>query len=330
MNHRIRIIDIDDASEEKWLEICEACEYSTFFHTPQWANLYYVYTERRVKPTPRIITFEDKSRAIILLSRENFFRGLLKKYISSPAGTFGGWISADLLTIDHTRAMLDYMLKLPDLFWRENPYDPFLRTLPIPGAADEFTQTIDLTQSPESLQKSISRAHAKALRKAIREEVTIHESCDLADWKQHFSAYESSLNRWKKNGTLKKSAQPYSWKMFELLFISKSPHIKLWYARYKGNLAASVLCFYWKHHAVAWHGAALEEFFNVRPNNLLYQHMIDHAKKCGYRWFDCNTPGGLSGVVEFKDNLGTQHLSSRLVDKASPVRNILRKIRRTL
>ena len=324
----IRIVDDCSASTELWEEVAVACDYATFFHTPEWADIFSRYTKGRIHPAPRKITFEDNVCAVIPLCRKQYLSGAFQIYLSSPVGTFGGWLSRDTVTPPHTRLLIDYMLNLDDVAWRENPYDPLLGALSIEGAVDDFTQVVDLTQSPDALQKLASRAHAKAVRKALREGVTVDEAHSLDDWEQHFRAYELSLVRWKKAGTEKKHFKPYTWELFKIIFKNKSPHCKLWCARYKGLIAASVLCFYWNTHAVAWHGSALEEFFGVRPNNLLYQHMIDHAREAGYRWFDCNTPGGLKGVVEFKDNLGTQRLRSRLLDKASTKRKILHKIKR--
>jgi lipid II:glycine glycyltransferase (peptidoglycan interpeptide bridge formation enzyme) len=94
-------------------------------------------------------------------------------------------------------------------------------------------------------------------------------------------------------------------------------------------VAASVICFYWNNHAVAWHGAAFEEFFDLRPNNLLYDHMIRSAFHQGYQWFDCNPAGGLAGVIAFKDNLGALRMQSRIVDQSSLVKKtglFIRKI----
>ena len=328
MKDPIRIIDDSSASMRLWEEVSVACPYATYFHSPEWGDIFYKYTRGRIHPAPRRITFEDNVCVVLPLCRKQYLKGAFKVFLSSPAGTFGGWLSRDALRSPHTRTLIDYMLKLDNIAWRENPYDPLLSAFPIEGAADDFTQVVDLAQSPDALQKVASRAHAKALRKARREGVTVDEAHSLVDWKQHFRAYELSLVRWKKAGTEKRHFKPYTWDLFKIIFEKKTPHCKLWCARYKGSIAASVICFYWNKHAVAWHGAALEEFFNVRPNNLLYQHMIDHAREEGYHWFDCNTPGGLKGVVEFKENLGTQRKRSRVLDKASRERKILRKIKR--
>jgi hypothetical protein len=328
MKNHLRITRVSNSPLSLWRDVAAACSYATYFHTPEWADIFCRYTKGRLCPAPRTITFDDGVSILLPLSRRRLFGGVFQMFLSSPAGTFGGWISRDAVKPSHTQAMIDYMHAFDDIVWRENPYDPFTATFPIAGAADDFTQVIDLTQSDEALRKSASRAHAKALRKARREGVIIGEAQSLDDWKQHFRAYELSLVRWKKAGTEKKYVKPYAWDLFNIIYQKKSPLCKLWCARYKGVVAASVLCFYWNKHAVAWHGSALEEHFAVRPNNLLYQHMIDHARQAGFRWFDCNTPGGLKGVVEFKDNLGTQRLKSRVVDKASKKRKMFQKIKR--
>jgi hypothetical protein len=327
MKDLVKILDDISAPLSLWEDVAATCRYATYFHTPEWADIFCRYSQGRIRPSPRLLIFEDDVCAIVPLCLKDFFGGAYQLYLSSTAGTFGGWISRDRLSAGHTRALIDYMLKMDNITWRENPYDPLLGSLEIAGAADDFTQVIDLTQNEHELQNAVSRAHAKALRKATREGVVIYETDSMADWEQHFRAYESSLIRWKKAGTVKKLYKPYTWDIFKIIIEKKSPHCKLWCARYKGLIVASVLCFYWNSHAVAWHGSALEEFFSVRPNNLLYQHMIDHARKSGYHWFDCN-PAGQHGVVDFKDNLGTQRRKARFLDKASKERKILQTLRK--
>ena len=324
----IRIIDDFCASRTQWQETCDACPYATYFHTPEWAELFSAYTRGRLKPVTRKITFDDHRSVIVPLCRIDYVHGVFKIYQSAAAGTFGGWISVDPLGVAHAQTLVEYMLGLGNISWRENPYDPCLREVAIPGSIDDFTQTIDLTKSAAQLIAASSRAHVKALNKARREGVTVKEAEGIDDWLCHYTAYEQSLVRWKNAGTAKKLVKPYTWELFNAIFEKKSPHCKLWCARYKEKIAASVLCFYWNRHAVAWHGAGLEEFFEKRPNNLLYQHIVFHARDNGFSWFDCNTPGGLKGVVEFKDHLGTQRLKSRIVDKISFLRKILRKVKR--
>jgi hypothetical protein len=325
---KIRIIDDRIATLNEWNEACNECEYSTYFHTPQWVDIFSSYTHGRLKPYPKKITFSDNCSVIISLSKISHLKGCYSTYISSPAGTFGGWISKDKLNSDHAGALTGYMLKFSNITWRENPYTPCLKDIAIPGSIQDFTQTIDLSLSMEDIEKSASRAHVKALNKATREGVFIREAQSIADWQEHFRNYELSVERWKKSGTAKKMVKPYTWAIFKNIMDKDPGHCKLWCAIYKNKIAASVLCFYWNRHAVAWHGSALDECFGVRPNNLLYQHMIVNAKENNYGWFDCNTPGGLKGVVEFKDHLGAMRLTSRFVDKTSISRKCARAIKK--
>jgi hypothetical protein len=309
---------------DEWLGVCLCCPYATYFHTPEWAMLFSAYTKGAFQPFPRIITFSDNRRALVPLSYKRHAKGFLKTFLSSPAGTFGGWIARQPLTIGHTKALSNYLQSFSNIVWRENPYDPVLKDIDIKHSTNDFTQTINLQCDYDTIFTAASRAHHKAVRKAIREGVTIVEAKSMEDWQHHFTSYQASLKRWEQAGTIKKRLMPYKWELFRLIAEKPTAHRTLWLAKHNGIIASSVVCFYWNKHAVAWHGSAFEEYFDVRPNNLLYQHMIQDAHKRGYHWFDCNTPGDLQGVIEFKDHLGTERKTSRVLDKSGLVKTIYR------
>jgi len=325
MSSSLTVIRNEPASDDEWLSACTACPYATYFHTPYWAKVFAAYTHGAIQPYPRLITFSDNRTALIPLSYSRHAGGLIKTFLSSPAGTFGGWISGTSLTSEHAQLLTDYMLSFSNIVWRENPYDTTIRDITLPPAADDFTQTVALQlRSWSDILASASRAHLKALKKAEHAGLTVTQAESIEDWKQHYIAYQASITRWDTAGTTKKRIRPYGWDLFRLIYELPSKHRILWLARCNGAVAASVLCFYWNNHAVAWHGAAHEEYFNIRPNNVLYQSMIQDAHIRGFHWFDCNTPGGLKGVAEFKDHLGTQRLRSRMVDKSGVIKTLYR------
>jgi hypothetical protein len=323
---QIKIIDDCLASETEWQEICDQCPYATYFHTPEWARVFSAYMQGRMRPWPRKIIFTDGGIAIIPLSRISYFNGLLKQYESSPAGTFGGWLSKQELSPGHARELVRYMQNHKNLTWRENPYDPCLRDIEIKGANNDFTQTIDLRRSYDEVKRSASKTHKNLTNRAIRSGVSVSVADSKEQWQRHFQGYLASRSRWEKAGS-QKSTTGYSWELFELLFNAHSPHCKLWLALYKDEIASSVISFYWNHHAVAWHGGAFEEYFDVYPNHLLYQEMVRDAHGKGFHWFDFNTTGDLSGVASFKDQLGTQRIPSRVLDKASLSKKIARTVK---
>ena len=174
-----------------------------------------------------------------------------------------------------------------------------------------------------------SQNHQKWIRRALRSGVSVREADSKEQWQRHFQGYLASRKRWEKAGG-QKPTPGYSWELFEILFNARSPHCKLWLARYKDNVASSVISFYWNHHAVAWHGGAFEEYFDVYPNHLLYQEMVRDSHERGFYWFDFNTTGDLGGVALFKDQLGTQRLQSRVLNKCSNTRKIARAIKKIL
>ena len=67
----------------------------------EWAEIWRDYSGGRIRPAPRMIEFSDGTSALLPLSLETAYRGLGRAYLSSPAGTFGGWISKHTLTTTH-------------------------------------------------------------------------------------------------------------------------------------------------------------------------------------------------------------------------------------
>jgi len=91
--------------------------------------------------------------------------------------------------------------------------------------------------------------------------------------------------------------------LFEILFNARSSCCKLWLALCKGEVASSVISFYWNHHAVAWHGGAFEEYFDVYPNHLLYQEMVRDAHEKGSIGLISTLPAILAALRRLKTSL---------------------------
>jgi hypothetical protein len=207
------------------------------------------------------------------------------------------------------------MLRLPGLVWRENPYDPHLPRIEIPGAVDEHSRIIDLRLGLDAIYEQTTHAHKKALRKAEREGVRVRPAESQEDWRAYFDLYLASLERWRRGGPEKRTHGRYEWGLFHAVAGRRSPHEKLWLAIHRDEIIAGILCFYWGEHMVTWHAAALAERFDVRPNNALYWEILRDAAARGFRWFDFNPSGGYGGVVSFKDNFGGELRRARVVDR---------------
>lgn len=311
----IAITTIRPASSDEWDAIYATASNATYFHSREWAELWSSYTDQLVKPQPKLIVFSDGKQALLPLSTQSMMKGLMKKHLSSPAGTFGGWISADQLTAEHAELLVQHLLyRVSNLVWRVNPYDLHSRTVLACGryahqiAIDDVTSTLCLQEEFDRIYKRWSKGHASAARKAKKEGVQIRIAENLADWHEYYEVYLDSLRRWGK-----KTSSTYEYSLFQEFFYRNSQSIKLWLASYQDAVVAGAVCFYAHKHVVYWHGAALEATFHLRPVNLLIYEAVRDACKNGYWWFDFNPSGGHEGVKAFKKSFGATDIPSPVV-----------------
>jgi Acetyltransferase (GNAT) domain len=328
------------ANGEEWDGTWEQCDYATYFHSREWAEIWSLGNPK-YKPDARLVLFEDGKTAILPLSRQKRYRGLAHSYWSSPGGTYGGWISADALNAEHAAALVEILVGMGSARWRVNPYDgatsppsplsasregelkrfasngehwddnlfesKLLKSKSVKIVADE-TQVLALDGDFDAIFKHWTKGHRSAAKKAAREGVTARCASTLDDWGAYYDVYKDSLRRW---GEHAHGQQP--WALFEAMHARKSVNIRLWLAEYQGVIIGGALCFYAPRHVVYWHGAALEAYFHLNPANLLMYEAIRHACEMGYRWFDFNPSGGLDGVRAFKKSFGAETLACPVV-----------------
>ncbi|MBD3419770.1 MAG: GNAT family N-acetyltransferase [Chitinivibrionales bacterium] len=316
----ISIKTIQEASRAQWLDYARNCATATFFHTPMWFEAFQVQAPGRIRPGARLVEFDDGRKALLPLCIDRRLNGLLKTWISSPGGTYGGWLSRDELTRAHTEALVQYVTSFRNVFWRENPYDATLSEYDIPQSIHDVSQIIALDKQPGDYLTNAPHAHRKAVKKAAFNEVTIRQATCGQDWSNHYRAYLASVKRWQEKKLTISTV--YTMEFFGQLALLPSDTCQLWIAEKKANYLAGVICLYWNTYAVAWHGAAWEASFDLRPNNLLYAAMIRDAAQKKFSVFDMNPCRGLEGVSQFKKLLGATELRSRYVNKCSGIKRL--------
>jgi hypothetical protein len=290
------ITKIRAASAEEWDKIWHTCEYSTFFHSREWAEIWRTYSHRAINPKPLLFFFSDGTQALLPLSTQKICKGLASCHLSSPGGTFGGWITSDELHEAHSRLLAHYMThKLGNLTWRLNPYAPHSTHLTFPDCIGDETQVLELSEGFETIHRRWSKGHIAAAHKAKREGVTIRLASCARDWSDYFEVYQSALKRWGEQASSR-----YNWELFETMERRHSPAIRLWLACYENKIVSGALCFYARRHAVYWHGASFAAFFELHPAHLIFYEAIRDACDQGYFWFDFNPSGGHEGVRIFK------------------------------
>ena len=315
----ISIANIRPATVGEWDSIWQKCLYSTYFHSREWAEIWNVYTKGSTSPTPLLVTFSDGNKALLPLSLQKSYRGVVSTYLSSPAGTFGGWISADELKLDHAILLANYLSELPGgFYWRLNPYDPLVFQACVKTTYEDETHVLDLADGIDASYQCWRRGHSYGVRKARREGVTVKLASSLEDWHAYYEAYMDSLRRWGDT-----ASSTYSLELFDEIFRRNSKHTKLWLAVYREKVIAGALCFYAPRHVAYWHGAAIESYFHLRPNHLLVYEAAKHACEEGLSCFDFNPSGGHEGVKIFKRGFRAIGLPSPVVRRQGKMLRVM-------
>jgi Acetyltransferase (GNAT) domain len=310
------------ATAPEWDAIFEACDHATFFQSREWAEVWQRYTRGRLEPAAWSLRFSDGLTAVLPASRTRLRHGLSRHYFSSPADTYGGWLSTDALTGDHRELLVVHLRRqMPNLSLRINPFDPFMAEMKFGVVVHDETHALRLTEDTEAIEKRFSRGHRGAIRSARKKGVTVSLATELEQWKSYYSAYEDSLRRWGP-----RASSRYAWPLFDHLYRLASPRVRLWIAERDGELLAGALCFYAQSHVGWWHGAAFESAFHLRPMNLLLAEVIGEASLRGYSWFDFNPSGGNAGVEDFKRRFGARPLTTPVIRTATSWRRAGRKV----
>jgi Acetyltransferase (GNAT) domain len=314
-----------DASVAEWRRIWLACEHATFFHAPEWAETWEKYSRGLVRPAAQLIRFSDGREALLPLSYQRRMKGLLSGYVCSPEATYGGWISEQPLTTAHAVLLTRWLLEAQgkNLVWRLNPYDPLaLQAAMICSVAARRDQThaIRLSDDPEQLFKGFKKGTREDIRKAQKKgciEVSPAESEE--EWRAYHRVYQDSLARWGHSPN-----EGYRWELFDQLRRLDSPYVRLWIARYDGQVVSGELSFYAQRQSVSWHAATLKDY--LRSGVSKYQS-FEILKDCcarGLQWLDFNPSAGLDGVKELKESFRAEALPAPLVYVDTALKRVIR------
>ena len=305
----LRITEDQPAASEEWGYIWENCDYATYYHSREWAEIWQKYTQGVLRPDARRITFSDGKSALLSFSSRRIYKGLSKQYVLSPAGTYGGWLSLNILSESHGRLLHKHITThYKYLTWRLNPYNSFEISLNTKEVRNDETHTLNLECGFEVIHKEWTKGHASAVRKARKAGVKIREAITLQDWGEYYRIYEDSLERWGESASSR-----YGWRLFQCMHDLSSSNIKLWLATSEDQVVAGALCLYAKNHVGYWHGSALAKYYNLRPVNLLMYEIINNSCARGYQWFDFNPSGGHEGVRAFKKSFGAKARESPIM-----------------
>lgn len=315
---------VSTATHAEWETFWRESDRATYFHSPEWAGIWAEYSRGRVRPAARLITFSDGRQALLPLCYERRLGGLLSRYVSSPEGTFGGWLSREPLGLEHALLLTDWLTHTQgrSLVWRLNPYDELGfeagRRRGLECRSDE-TYALALDAGPEAVLRGFKARCRTDIRKAREAGFSIQRASTRAEWRAYHRVYQDSLRRWGNQ-----QAEGYSRRLFDILCARRSSHIQLWLARRGEEIVSGNVIFHAQRHAVYWLGATLEQHLTSGVAKLLMSNIIEDACRRGFSWFDFNPSATLSGVKFFKEGFGAKPLPAPVVYVDTRIKQLAR------
>jgi hypothetical protein len=295
---------VGPASAAAWDAALEASPHAAFFHSRSWAEICQAASSNRLRPEPLRIRFCDGTSAIVPLC----FDTVTGFHVSSPGGTYGGWLSEATLRKEHAEGLARHLVReYPALTWRLNPFNE-LECASAPAAAREgHTRVLQLGEGLEALRQRFSTGHRAAVEQARRGGVEAAGASGDSAWAEYERLYQSSLERWGKRATPRHDAR-----LFEELKRREGRNVRLWLARYQDEVVAGAILLREGENLSYWHGAARSERFHC-PVHLLLHEAIEHACHEGLEVFDLGPSAGLEEVEAFKKGFGAVPLPSPVV-----------------
>jgi len=286
------IKEIRKATDDEWDRMIDAAESAIYFQTREWFNIWSEYA--RFENDTRLICFESGKKVLLPLSYMPFVRGLLKIYFLAPKG-MGGFVTNDELDDDEKKELFNFLMKMKILYCVVNPYDTLTNEFDRFNTVD-FTQVLDLREGFDRIFKKWTWGHYSRARKGLREGITAEVAVTEDDWRSYFRIYQDTLARWGE-----KTTNAYQWKLFEIMYGKKSHKIKLWLAKYDGQIISGALCFYHNKHVAYWHSATSQSFYKkLNATHVLQYSIIKDACEKGFLLYDFLPSSGIQGVIDFK------------------------------
>jgi lipid II:glycine glycyltransferase (peptidoglycan interpeptide bridge formation enzyme) len=289
---------IRKATDEEWDNMCDAVESAIYFQTREWFEIWAEYAG--FENNTRLISFESGKKAVLPLVSVRLLRGLIPCYFLAPKG-MGGVLTTDALDDGEKRELFGILKKIKMLYCAVNPYDTLSNEFDGFNGED-FTQFLDLSEGFDVLFKRWTWGHYSRTRKGLREGITAEAASTEDDWRAYFELYQDTLARWGDRATNK-----YEWKLFEIMHKRSSPGIKLWLAKYQGEILSGALCLYHNRHVAYWHSATSQRYYKkLNATHVLQYSIIKDACEKGFLLYDFLPSSGIGGVIEFKSGFTPQ------------------------
>lgn len=305
-------MQVENLSVQEWENFVDNTKSATFFHTYRWYRIWEEYAGYRSRAY--LIHFKSGHKIMLPLASKRILKGLMARYQSSPAGTYGGFVTDDVLTAEELLALEKWLKRFNTISITFNPFSN--HHVVFSTMSRDFTQTISLTASWEEIVSQMKKGHIlRKVRMANRNQLEVGEITPQEVSLFH-DIYLSRREAWKT------PTNHYDLLLFELLF--GLPNVDFWgiYLPDKTLIGGGIFLSH-KGHVSSWLPIVLTEYLPLKPYELLFFECMKFYKKEKLSWFDFNPSGGHEGVVRFKAGFGARKKEVVNFDRRSLIVDLL-------
>ncbi|GAW93296.1 lipid II:glycine glycyltransferase FemX [Calderihabitans maritimus] len=296
------------AERQNWEEAVARLKARDISYFPGYCRLFQEHGEGQAM----LFEYEEHGNFVLYpfflrdISLEAAFRGKLKEsYFDTvtPYG-YGGPLASDpedrQLIVNFRRAFQDYCRKKrivaefirfhPLLGNHAYPYEDLL------VERNKEIVCVDLERSAEEIWSNYRRNNRKNIKKALREGLEVTFDFTGETYREFIQLYYLTMDR--------REARDYYYfdeDFFRLLHQELAGNFLYVYALYRGTAVSAELVLYSEDYLHSFLGGTLEEYFPLRPNNLLKHRLIEWARQKGLKSYILG--GGYQkddGILRFK------------------------------
>ena len=303
-----RFEPVSDSEAEAWDQLIEQCQNSTAFQTWTWRSALATAFKQL---TPHYFwiksTNEQTSQSELVGGLPTFiFQPMptVKMLYSLPWNLFGGFFLLPDTGVDHSQLYRDLHQHLRHIITTEKicqitfvpDWTQDLGTDLIQNAYREetghFTHLLNTGTDYNLLWSAYNKRVRGAVRKAEKTGVKVYDTTEQVDLNQFYQIYLQTQQR------LDGTPKPFA--LISQLF--ESDLAKLAIAKHEGKVIAGLLYLFFNQTVTLWAGASDPQFWEFRPNNAIFHHIIRWACTSGYSWVDFGaSPPDNIGLIKHKE-----------------------------
>jgi len=285
-------IDIKISDEREWKKLEENPQYGTIFHTWEWLKIVEKHANMRLYP---IIGM--KGTTVVGIYPIFLHKRLLRSVFSPPPWVAVPYLGPVILEYEKLKQdkkesiFIEFQRSVDD-FIRDEMRAHYSLIKTAPGILDArplkwngyivepiYNYVIDLRKGADSIFKNFKKKLRQNIKRAKRRGISVEEgSKEELEW-----IYGTIVARYEEQGRKNSIYKGYLFDLFNAFY---PQNMKIFVAKYNGELIGGMIDLYYKNKVTSWLGNIKSNVEGVSPNELLQWEAIRYTIEYGMNYYE--------------------------------------------